>query len=99
MRSEFVNSPKPDETAAAVLQWLANEPDMLGRFLALSGVQPMQLRSALNDPGFLAGLLDFVISHEPTLLEFCKVSEWKPEDVVAAWRHYSGPELESGHYE
>lgn len=102
MRSEFVNGQKPaspEETAAAILQWLANDPDMLGRFLALSGVQPLQLRTAINDPGFLAGLIDFIMSHEPTLLDFCKDAGFQPESVVAAWHHYSGPGLDSGQYE
>lgn len=102
MRSEFVNGQKPaspDETAAAILQWLANDPEMLGRFLALSGVQPLQLRSAVTDPSFLAGLLDFIMSHEPTLLAFCEATGSQPEAVVAAWNHYSGPGLDSGQFE
>mgnify|MGYP000491698213 CR=1 FL=1 len=91
--------PAPDETAAAILQWLASEPDMLGRFLALSGVQPTQMRSAINDPGFLAGMVDFVMAHEPTLMTFCEASQWKPEAVIRAWHHYSGPGLDSGQIE
>ncbi|WP_210102825.1 DUF3572 domain-containing protein [Neorhizobium galegae] len=91
--------PKPEETAAAVLQWLAEEPDMFSRFLALSGLQVDQLRHAVGDPGFLAGMIDFVMAHEPTLLAFCEARQWKPEAVVAAWHHYSGPGLGSGEYE
>ncbi|WP_313617514.1 DUF3572 family protein, partial [Rhizobium sp.] len=40
----------PQETAAAILGWLANEPDMLARFLALSGLQANMLRQAAHDP-------------------------------------------------
>lgn len=85
------NAANTEETAAAILGWLANEPDMLGRFLALSGVQPNQLRGAVNDPGFLAGMIDFLMGHEPTLLAFCEATGTKPETVTAAWHHYSGP--------
>ena len=102
MRSEPANSSKnagsAEETAAAILGWLANEPDMLGRFLALSGVQPNQMRDAVNDPGFLAGMIDFLMAHEPTLLAFCEATETKPETVAAAWHHYSGPGLDSGDF-
>lgn len=91
--------PKPDETAGALLQWLATEPEMLSRFLALSGLQVNQLRSAIEDPGFLAGLIDFVVAHEPTLMAFCAAADWKPEAVVSAWHHYSGPGLDSGQTE
>ncbi|SIR16665.1 Protein of unknown function [Rhizobium sp. RU35A] len=69
---------------------------MLGRFLSLSGVQVEQLRGAIGDPGFLAGMIDFVMGHEPTLMAFCAARDWKPEAVVAAWHHYSGPGLDSG---
>jgi len=88
-----------EETAGAILGWLANEPDMLGRFLALSGVQPNQLRNAVNDPGFLAGMIDFLMGHEPTLLAFCEATGTKPETVAAAWHHYSGPGPGSGEFD
>ncbi|KQO76877.1 DUF3572 domain-containing protein [Rhizobium sp. Leaf262] len=86
------------ETAIAILGWLASEPDMLARFLALSGLQPNMLRQAVNDPGFLAGLTDFLMSHEPDLMAFCDATGTRPEDVEAAWHHYSGPGLSSGEY-
>jgi hypothetical protein len=88
----------PQETAAAILGWLANEPEMLGRFLALSGLQAKMLRQAAHDPGFLAGLTDFLMSHEPDLMAFCTATDTAPETVAAAWRHFSGPGLDSGEY-
>jgi hypothetical protein len=87
-----------EETAAVVLGWLAGEPDMLQRFLALSGVAPTQIRSAVSDPAFMAGVIDFVMEHEPTLLAFCEATGTAPEAVVAAAQHYSGPYLGSGEY-
>ena len=87
-----------EETAIAILAWLASEPEMLSHFLALSGVDAGQLRQAVNDPGFLAGMIDFLMGHEPTLLAFCEASGTHPEAVANAWRHYSGPGLDSGQY-
>ncbi|MCL6706655.1 DUF3572 domain-containing protein [Pseudomonas sp. R2.Fl] len=81
------------EVAAEVLGWLAGEPDMLSRFLALSGLRADQLRQAVNDPGFLAGLLDFVMGHEPSLMAFCEATGTRPEIVAAAWHKLSGPML------
>lgn len=80
-----------DETAIAVLGWLASEPDMLGRFLALSGTDPGSLRSAIHEPAFKAGLLDFLMGHEPTLMAFSAATGTPPEDVVQAHRHFAGP--------
>lgn len=87
-----------EETAVSVLAWLANEPDMLGRFLALSGTRPDQLRRSMSDPAFLAGMLDFLMAHEPTLLAFCEATGTAPEDVVRAAHHYTGPTFGSGEY-
>ena len=86
----------PEETAGAILSWLADEPDMFSRFLALSGLQPGQLRSVIDDPGFLGGMIDFLMSHEPTLMAFCAATDTKPEAVVSAWQALSGPGLDSG---
>ena len=88
----------PHETAIAVLGWLANEPDMLSRFLALTGVEPGQLRSAVDNPGFLAGMLDFVMQHEPTAMAFCQATGTAPETLTFAWQHFSSPGLGSGEY-
>ena len=77
--------------AVAILGWLAGEPELLTRFLALTGVMPAEVRNAVNDPGFLAGLVDFLMSHEPTLLAFTAATGIKPEAVVEAHAILSGP--------
>ncbi len=87
-----------EDTAVAVLGWLANEPEMLSRFLALSGLQPGQMRSAVQDPGFLAGMLEFLMQHEPTLMAFCEATQTKPEVVVSAYHQYVRPGLDSGEF-
>ncbi|MCP8895565.1 DUF3572 domain-containing protein [Shinella daejeonensis] len=80
-----------EATAIAVLGWLAGEPELLSRFLALTGVLPSDVRTAVDDPGFLAGLLDFLMGHEPTLLAFCAASGTTPETVVQAHGLLMGP--------
>jgi hypothetical protein len=88
----------PQETAIAVLGWLANEPEMLNRFLALTGLEAADIRQRVNDPDFLAGLLDFLVGHEPTLMAFCAASGTPPEAVAVASAHFSPPGLSSGEY-
>ncbi|MGA1801411.1 DUF3572 domain-containing protein [Rhizobium sp. HT1-10] len=88
----------PQEIAIAVLGWLASEPDMFGRFLAITGMEPSQLRNAVNEPSFLGGLLDFLMNHEPSLMAFCEASGTAPEAVMAASAHFSGASLGSGEY-
>nr|WP_316653605.1 DUF3572 domain-containing protein [uncultured Gellertiella sp.] len=88
----------PSELAIAILGWLASEPEMLSRFLALSGLGPHDLRAAMNEPGFHAGLLDFIMQHEPSLVAFAGASGYSPEQISAAWHRISGPGLDSGQY-
>lgn len=79
-----------ESTAIAVLAWLAGEPELLSRFLSLTGMDPAGLRSAAGDRGFLSGLLDFLMGHEPTLMAFCEASGTTPERVVRAHALLSG---------
>lgn len=81
-----------EETAIDILGWLANEPDLLGRFLALTGTEISSLRHSAGDPGFLAGVVDFLMGHEPTLLAFCDATGTSPQDVVYAHAVLSGPD-------
>jgi Protein of unknown function (DUF3572) len=96
LSSKGISADHAEHVAIAVLGWLASEPDMLGRFLSLTGVEPSQMRQAISDPEFLSGMLDFIVQHEPTLLDFCAATESQPQEVMAAWRHYVKPALDSG---
>ncbi|THK39923.1 DUF3572 family protein [Ensifer sp. MPMI2T] len=79
-----------DETAIAILAWLANEPELLSRFLALTGTDPVSLRTAIGEPGFMGGLVAFLMDHEPTLMAFCTATQTRPEEVVRAHHVLSG---------
>jgi hypothetical protein len=52
------------------LAFLANDPERLGRFLALSGVSPGDIRAAAADRYFLAGILNHLLQDESLLLTF-----------------------------
>jgi hypothetical protein len=80
-----------ESTAVAILGWLAGEPELLSRFLALTGVEPGAVRNAVNDPAFLAGIVDFLMGHEPTLMAFSEATGIKPEAVVRAHALLTGP--------
>ena len=81
-----------EETAIAALGWLAGQPDLINRFLALTGLEPSGLRAAASEPGFLAGVLSFLMNHEPTLMAFCEGTGERPEAVAAAFRTLSPQE-------
>lgn len=63
-----------DQAAALALRglaWLARDAERLGRFLALTGLGPADLRARANDPAILAAVLDHLLGHEGDLLDFC----------------------------
>lgn len=95
MRSFEKNTlPKVEDAqalAGEILGYLANDPELLGRFFAITGVDASSIRNAMQDAGFLTGVVDFVMAHEPTLMAFCEATGVKPERVVAASIALNGP--------
>jgi len=73
-----------EELAVAALGFIAAEPERLGRFLAVTGIDPQSIREAAREPHFLAGVLDHVAADERLLLAFAAESEIDPSDVIPA---------------
>ena len=72
--------------AIDAISFLAGDPELLGRFLAISGIRPDRIREAAQTPGFFAGVLHFIAAHEPTLLAFASTAKLPPERVAQALR-------------
>ena len=70
--------------AVEALSFLAAEPERLGRFLALTGIGPDEIRDAAAAPHFLAGVLDHIVGDERLLIEFATQASLKPEAVMRA---------------
>ncbi|TYR33843.1 DUF3572 family protein [Mesorhizobium microcysteis] len=75
-----------EQLAISALAFVASDPALLPRFLALSGIDAGQIRLAAGEPGFLAGVLQFILAHEPTLAAFCESTQTEPAHVSAALR-------------
>ncbi|ELT49450.1 DUF3572 family protein [Brucella intermedia] len=76
--------------AIEALAWLAQDKDLLPRFLALTGIEATSIRQAALEPGFLAGVLQFFLSHEPTLLRYCEEAGRDPATIDKALTHLPG---------
>ncbi len=79
-----------EDTAISVLAWLASQPELMGRFLALTGLEAGNLREAAREPGFMAGVVAFLMNHEPTLMDFCASTGTSPESVRRAYHELGG---------
>jgi len=73
-----------EDLAIRALAFLAEEPEELGRFLALAGLGPETLRSAASDPAFLTGVLEYFLESEPLMLVFCARENVRPTLFAAA---------------
>ena len=70
--------------AIAALSFIAEDPERLGRFLAMSGIGPDSLRAAAREPGFLLGVLDYVTGDEALLLALSDSAGFDPVDIARA---------------
>jgi len=70
--------------AIQALNFLAEDPERLSRFLAFSGIEAQSLRDAAREPNFLLGVLDHLAGDERLLTEFATQHELTPELVTRA---------------
>jgi hypothetical protein len=75
-----------ESIGVTALSFIAADPELLSRFLAITGIEPAQIRQAATEPGFLVGVLDFILAHEPTLMAFAASSDLDPASIAKA-RH------------
>ena len=92
MRPAPGNIPKEEAQKIAIqaLAYLAGRPEELGRFLALAGLGPANLRRAAADPAFLTGIIEFLLQDEALLLAFTAELGIPPATIGAAGRALGG---------
>jgi hypothetical protein len=75
-----------EAVAVQALAFIAENPEALGRFLSLAGLGPANLRTAAGDPGFLTGVIDYILGDEPLLVSFAESAGIQPGMVGEAGR-------------
>lgn len=81
MRAPDTNA---DALALAALGWTVAEPSRAERLLAITGLDPADLRARAGDPILLAAVLGFLESYEPDLVACAEALDVKPEALVRA---------------
>jgi hypothetical protein len=76
--------------AVVALGYLAVNAEHLERFLALTGIGPDEIRKAAAEPGFLAGVLDYVAGDEALLRAVAAHAGVAPEELDRARQVLSG---------
>lgn len=83
-----------EETEILALQalgWVLQDEDRAQRLLALTGLDPRELRSGLEDPAMLSALLGFLAGHEPDLVACADSIGVDPGKLAAAAHHLNNP--------
>jgi hypothetical protein len=66
------------------LTFIAGDGERLGRFLAISGIGPTEIRAASREPRFLAGVLEYLASDDRLAAEFTVEVGCDPTDLAKA---------------
>ncbi len=67
--------------AIQALTYIAGDGERLGRFLAITGIGPAEIRTAAREPGFLAGVLEYLASDEMLISAFANEIGLTPADI------------------
>lgn len=73
-----------EAVALRALAWMAGAGDLLGGFLAATGLRPQDLRARAGDPDLLAAVLDHLMAEEPRAAAFCAAEGLAPEELQRA---------------
>ena len=67
--------------AIQALAFIANDGERLGRFLAVTGIGPAEIRAAAREPVFLAGVLEYMASDDRLIAAFAAENNLNPADI------------------
>jgi Protein of unknown function (DUF3572) len=76
--------------AAQALGFLAEDVERIGPFLALTGIDPAEIRQSAANPEFLAAVLQYVLEREDFRAEFAQRSGCSPEELDRARQKLAG---------
>ena len=90
MKAPSLKYHEAEVLALKALTWLAQSPEDLDQFVALTGVTLSDLRTRAGDPEILAAVLDFLLTDDARLTGFCDFEATDPRTLQAARRALPG---------
>lgn len=89
------NDRNPDASDAMTiglhaLGWVITDTDRAQRMLAVTGLDPDDLRARAGDPALLAAILAFLEAHEPDLIACATALDVAPATLTTARRQLEG---------
>lgn len=86
LKQERMTLADAEALAIEALGFLAADPERLGPFLGAAGIGPGALRAVAGEPGFLAAVVEHVMSDDALVLAFAESARIRPT-LVAVARH------------
>lgn len=84
MRTRDTNLPDADVIGLQALVWAIGDPDRASRLIAVTGLDPDDLRARAGEPAVLAAVIGYLESYEPDLVACASALNMSPEALVAA---------------
>lgn len=83
-----MRQPDTNEDAATLalraLVWTLADPDRAERLLAVTGIDPDDLRARIGERAVLAASLSYLLNYEPDLIACAEELEVRPETLARA---------------
>lgn len=86
-----MNEAQSRELAMSAMIYVIERPQLAGAFLAGSGMQPEDLRQALQTPELAFHALDFLLEEDSRVLDAAEALAVRPRDLLAARTAVAGP--------
>jgi hypothetical protein len=80
-RGSALTREQAEALAIQALTFIGEDGERLGRFLAVTGIGPAEIRAAAREPGFLIGVLDYLASDDRLIAAFAGENNLDPADV------------------
>lgn len=84
MRTRDTNLPDADVVGLRALVWAIGDPDRASRLIAVTGLDPHDLRARAGEPAVLAAVIGYLESYEPDLIACASALDLSPEALIAA---------------
>jgi len=68
-----------ETVALKAVEYLFSDKDRLRGFLGTTGIAAEDVKLGLSSPDMQAGIVEYILSREDILIEFCEVYEIEPE--------------------
>jgi len=91
IRKQPMRRDREEAIALAGLTFLAEDGPRLGRFLALTGMGPQDVRDKAGSDELLAAVLTHLLEDESLLLAFAGMKGFAPEEIAPAHTLLAGP--------